>query len=258
MPVIVLGLIDSGKINVLPIKIAVWGWDTKARTRPPCSFILYTLWAVQGDGEWGLQWAHNSPSLQLLLPHTSSLLQHESSTGCSPSGWTFCSMGSSLQTSAPSGHIHLLWCGVLNRLQGNTCSTMALSIGNRQICSSTWGTSSHSVFSDLGICRIASHTCTSSALTACGLFCSFLNVFSQKSHQLSWQDQLWPGEGPCWTWLDPALSGTGQPPGFHTELICCISLIANPFTPTSSANSTLKISNEHKSEIGSLGNFKKI
>lgn len=137
--------------------------------------------------------------LQLLHPQASSLLQHESSTGCSPSGKNFCSVGSCLQASAPSGHIHLLRCGVLSRLQGNTCSTMAHSTASRQTCSSTWGTSSHSIFSHPGICGISSHTSASSVLPACEVFFSFLNVFSQKWHQLSWQDQPCPGESTFWT-----------------------------------------------------------
>lgn len=197
---------------------------------------------MQGDGEWGLQSAHNSSSLQLLPPHISSLLhppqaavlQGKPSAMCAP----LC------RPVFPQGIFTCSDVGVLNRLQGNTCSTMAHSICNRQTCFSTWGTSSHSLFSDLGTCRIPSHTCTSSVLTAC-VFYSFLNVLSQKCHQFWWQDQLRPGEGPCWTWLDPAMSVLGQPPVF--QVTYSISLIANTFIPTSSANSTLKMSNEYKS-----------
>lgn len=210
-----MGLKVLGKINFLPIKTVAGKWDTKIKTRPPCSFILYTLWVVSARG-WGMR-VSVSP-YQFLSGAPSSLLQGESSTGYSPSGWTFCSVGSSLQASVPSGCIHLLWCGVLHRLQGNSCSTMAHSISNRQICSSTWGTSSHSICSDLGICRIASHTCTSSVLTTCEISYFFFNVFSQKCHQLNRQDQLFLGgagvvnAGPGWTqpclaWGSPSFSG---------------------------------------------------
>ena len=41
-------------------------------------------------------------------------------------------------------------------------------------------------------------------------FCPFLNMFSQGRHQLCRVAQLWPAVSPVPSWLEPAVSGTGQ------------------------------------------------
>lgn len=59
-------------------------------------------------------------------------------------------------------------------------------------------------------------------------FIFFLSVFSQKCHHLRCQDQLCPvWGGPFWTWLDPVMSGMGQPQCFRSPT-------ASPSLPTPS------------------------
>lgn len=48
----------------------------------------------------------------------------------------------------PSGHIHLLWHGVLHRLQGNSV------VVSMVLCSSAWNISSPSFFTYIGACRV--------------------------------------------------------------------------------------------------------
>ena len=90
----------------------------------------------------------------------------------------------------PSGHIHLLWRGVLHRLQVHICCTMDLSMlqgeslpyhglhqglqGN--LCS---GTCSPSFFTDLGVYRVVSFSYSHSFIPAV-FFSLFLNVLSQR------------------------------------------------------------------------------
>ncbi|KAK4810884.1 hypothetical protein QYF61_013292 [Mycteria americana] len=58
----------------------------------------------------------------------------------------------------PSGHIHLLWFGVLHGLQGDNLRHHGHLHGlQRNLCSSTWSISSPSFFTDLGVCRVVSY-----------------------------------------------------------------------------------------------------
>jgi len=70
--------------------------------------------------------------------------------------------------SQPASGIHLLWRGVLHRLQGN-------------LCSSAWSTSSPSFFNDLGVCRVvslaSSHSSLSTAPSQQFFFPPLLNYF---------------------------------------------------------------------------------
>ncbi|KAM9639019.1 uncharacterized protein ACIBXB_013710 [Morphnus guianensis] len=142
----------------------------------------------------GLQFFTNCSSMRPFhgVQSFRSTLAHCSSVG-PPQGHNSCSVGSSLPTSTgparsllqrglptgsqpPSG-IPLLRCGVLHGLQVDICSTMDLpglqgdSLPHHglhhhglqgNLCSGIWSTSSSSssFFTDLGVCRVVSLTCS--------------------------------------------------------------------------------------------------
>ncbi|KAM9591171.1 uncharacterized protein ACIBXB_006070 [Morphnus guianensis] len=66
---------------------------------------------------------------------------------------------------ASFGRIHLLWHGVLHGLQGDSLPHHGLHHGLQgNLCSGAWSTSFPSFFTDLGVCRVVSLTCSRSAL----------------------------------------------------------------------------------------------
>ena len=84
------------------------------------------------------------------------------------------------RVTASFGHIHLLRRGVLHGLQVDICSTVDFhelqgdSLPHHglhhglpgNLCSGTWSTSSPSLFTDLGVCRVVSLTYSHSSLPA--------------------------------------------------------------------------------------------
>lgn len=94
----------------------------------------------------------------------------------------------------PPGHIHLLHCGILHRLQAGVCCPVGfLRQGDNllhhdllhrlqgNLCYHTWNTSSPFVISDLGVCRaIPFLMLFSLLLTVCTVLFPFLNTLSQR------------------------------------------------------------------------------
>uniref|UniRef100_A0A8B9MTF9 SPATS2-like protein n=1 Tax=Accipiter nisus TaxID=211598 RepID=A0A8B9MTF9_9AVES len=164
---------------------------------------------------------------------------------CSPSV-TYCSsVGSSLhratgparnllQRGLPTGSqppfgIHLLRRGILHGLQVDISSTVDLhglqgdslphqGLHHRlqgNLCSSTWSISSLSFFTDLGVCRVGSLTCSHSSLQLLFLchsnsFFPFLKMLSQRRYLFCWLARPWPTAGPSWSRLALALSDMGE------------------------------------------------
>ena len=101
--------------------------------------------------------------------------------------------------SQPPLGIHLLWRGVLHRLQVDICSTVNLhglqgdSLPHHglphglqgNLCSGAWSTSSPSFFPDLGVCRVVPLTYSHSSLLTAVAQCfspPFLNMLSQRHY----------------------------------------------------------------------------
>ena len=159
---------------------------SSSRTAP--AWVLSTGCSPSGAhcSSVGPPWGHKSyqktcsvgSSLHRSAGPARSLLQHRLPTGSQP----------------PSG-THLLRRGVLHGLQVDICSTMDLPglqgdnlphhglhhglQGN--LCSGAWSTSSPSFFTDLGVCRAVSLTCSHSSLwlqlLCLGFLSPFLNLF---------------------------------------------------------------------------------
>lgn len=132
----------------------------------------------------------------------------------------------------PSGRIRLLWRGVLHGLQ---CGYLLWHCrGN--LFSGTCSTSSLFFFSDLGVCRTVSFTCSHSSFKAAvQCFLPFFEYISPETHQLChWWPQLWPVLGLS----EPALHGCVQhstaPCPFSERSPCSTSCYSNRDTCTQS------------------------
>lgn len=214
-----------GKINFLPIKIVAGRWDTKTKTRPPCPFILYTLWAFSARG-WGMRVCQPislslwSSFLLLLLrfcrvnPPQAAVLQDKPSAVWAPlcrpvfphGMFTFSDVGSSIgcrEIPVPPRPTQLATSKPAPAPGAPPPTPFAQTLG----------------FAEL----LLTHVLTSSVLTACEISYFFLNVFSQKFHQLNWQDQLCLVEG---SMLDLAGSShvTWGSPQFYRSPAACPSL----------------------------------
>lgn len=125
----------------------------------------------------------------------------------------------------PSGHIHLLWCGVLHGLQVDVCYPVVLrelqgdSLTHRGLhnvlCSCAWSTSSPFISTGLGVCRVVHIPTRLSHCSCCceGFFILFLNLFPRgaaSGHLWAWP---WPAASLCWSQLDLALLDVGEASG---------------------------------------------
>jgi len=109
-------------------------------------------------------------------------------------------------------HIHLLWRGVLHRLQVDICSTVDLRGLQRESllhhglhhrlqgnpCSGAWSTSSPFFFTGLGVCRAVSLTYSHSLwLQLCRVFFPhFRNMLSQRCYDCCLWARSWPAVDP--------------------------------------------------------------
>lgn len=125
-----------------------------------------------------------------------------------------------LQLSAE--YVHLLWPGVLHRLQSGyllwsgpswaaekSFFTAVFSMSCRgNICSSAWNT--YCPPSSLIFCSAVSHFSHSSfSQLLCSIFYPFLNISPQRHHLLHWVAQLWPTVHLFYSWLEPAVFSPG-------------------------------------------------
>lgn len=89
----------------------------------------------------------------------------------------------------PSGHIHLLWCGVLRGLQGgHLLHHGLLHVFQKNLRCGTCNTSTPSLFTDLAVCIVVSFTYSQSSqsqLLLWSIVYAFLNILSLRHHSVT-------------------------------------------------------------------------